>query len=116
MPVSLILFFVLNYVFVCVSVYECLHVYAGICGGQTRASNSLELDGIMDSFKLSGCWEPTSGPFSFTSPVLPVSLTQMLSFLSFSLLGFSVSTLFKFFCFVAFFLFCLLFLSFHTLI
>lgn len=60
-PVSLILFFVLNYVFVYVSVYGCLHVYAGICGGQTRASNFLELDGITGSFELSGCWEPNQG-------------------------------------------------------
>lgn len=47
-----------------VSVYGCLHVYAGICGGQIRTSNFLELGGITGSFELSGCWEPNSGPFS----------------------------------------------------
>lgn len=57
-------FFHFKIMCLCVSVNGCLHVYAGICGGQTRASNSLELDGITGSFELCGCWEPNSGPFS----------------------------------------------------
>lgn len=106
-PVSLILFFVLNYVFVYVSVYGCLHVYAGICGGQTRASNFLELDGITGSFELSGCWEPNQG-LSLSQISSPASIFDTNASFSFIYLFTWLLSLSGFFF--------KLFLSFHILI